>query len=215
MAISLALVVLVWRKGSWTFGSKIFCYVLLSMMLWSLVTFGMRSSPDVHQAVLWDRLVPTFGFALLVLYYHFSLAYTGNKGQRGILFASYLALVIFIALTPTPLVVVRMVLADYGYTPVLGPAGYSLAVGTLLMGAAIYNILRRYRVSSSYEERNRLLYLAIAALFPIAGGLIDGFSNLPPAAIWANLIFCIICSVVILKYHLLDIRVVIRKSLVY
>jgi len=47
------------------------------------------------------------------------------------------------------------------------------------------------------------------------GAGLDGFTNLPPAAIWANLIFSILCSVAILKYHLLDIRLVVRKSLVY
>jgi PAS domain S-box-containing protein len=49
----------------------------------------------------------------------------------------------------------------------------------------------------------------------MAGGILDGLTNLPPASIWGNLIFCIICTIAIVKYHLLDIRVVVRKSLAY
>jgi PAS domain S-box-containing protein len=109
-----------------------------------------------------------------------------------------------------------MLLEDYGYAPIMGTVGLPLVIGAmLLVGGGTYNLLRRYKVSHSYEERNRLLYLVIASLFPLLGGVLDGLSDLPPAAIWGNLIFCIICSIAILKYHLLDIRVVVRKSLVY
>ncbi len=45
--------------------------------------------------------------------------------------------------------------------------------------------------------------------------ILDALTDLPPAFIWGNMIFCILCSVSILRYHLLDIRVVARTSLVY
>jgi len=160
-------------------------------------------------------VIPPAGFAIFVFYYHFSLTYTGNKQQRGFLLASYLVLVISAGLIPTPLIVDRMVLADYGYAPIPGLFAYPLTIGVLLMVAATYSIFKRYRASRSHGERNRLLYLSIAPLFPLVGGLLDGFSDLPPLAIWANLIFCILCSVAILKYHLLDIRIFARKSMVY
>jgi len=47
------------------------------------------------------------------------------------------------------------------------------------------------------------------------GIVLDGFTNLPPAGMWTNLIFCVVCSIAILKYHLLDIRIIVRKGLVY
>ena len=105
---------------------------------------------------------------------------------------------------------------NYGYAPVAGPVFLPLSlVGFIIVGAAAYNLVKRYRASRSHEERNRLLYLLLAMLFPMSGGLLDSFTNLPPVGIWTNLTFCIICSVAILKYHLLDIRIVVRKSLVY
>jgi signal transduction histidine kinase len=105
---------------------------------------------------------------------------------------------------------------DYGYAPVPGvlavPAG---AAGVIVLLAGVRTLLRRYRVTSSHEEKTRLLYLAVAAFFPLAGALLDIATNLPPAGIWASLIFCIICSVALLEYKLLDIPQVARRTLTY
>ncbi|MFC2070586.1 ATP-binding protein, partial [Chloroflexota bacterium] len=43
----------------------------------------------------------------------------------------------------------------------------------------------------------------------------DGFTKLPPISIWCNLIFAILCTVAILRYHLLDIQLFVRKGLAY
>ena len=213
---SLALIGLVWRGTRMSFNSCLFCGFLLSLGLWGLLLFGMRSSPDVHRAVVWDRALPAAFYLTFVLYYHFTLAYTNARGQRRILLASYLFLAVILALTPTDLMVERMRLEHYGYAPVVGPALVPVSIaGVLLMGGGAYNLVRRYKASTSYEERNRLLYLIIAILFPLTGSFLDALSNLPPVGIWSTLVFCVLCSVAILKYHLLDIRVVVRKSLVY
>ncbi|MBN2239603.1 MAG: GAF domain-containing protein [Dehalococcoidales bacterium] len=213
--ITLILLLFACQKGFKEFSNRLFCGILISMMLHCLVTFFMRSSLDVEHAVFWDRFVPPTAWGIFAFYYHFSLVYTGNKKQRGILYAAYLVLLATVALIPTPLIIESMIKMDYGYTPVNGPLIYPLGIASLIMVAAGYNIITRYRISRSYEERNRLLYLFIALLFPMIGGMLDGFTDLPPMAIWANLIFGIICSVVIFRYHLLDIRIAVREGLVY
>ena len=214
--VSLMLVLLVWLKACYKPGRLIFCGLLLSIGLWSLLTFGMRSSDNTYHALLWDRAFAVFAFAAYVLYYHFTLAYTNTRSQRKILAVSYLLLIVIAALAPTSLVVQSVSLAYYGYVATIGPVAYIIVVtGPLLMGGGVYNLLRRRRVSHSYEERNRLIYLVIAAIFPLIGGLLDGFSNLPPMAIWGNLVFSILCTIAILRYHLLDVRIFVRKSMVY
>jgi len=213
---SLILITLVLRGTRRSFSDWLFCGLLLGLGLWGLLLFGMRSSPDLHHALIWDRGLPAAFCLTFVLYYHFTLTYTNASGQRPILLISYLFVVVILALTPTDLMVERMRMEYYGYAPVIGPALVPVSIGgVLLMGGAAYNLVKRYKASSSCEERNRLLYLIIALLFPLTGAFLDAFSNLPPAAIWGNLIFCILCSIAILKYHLLDIRIVARKSLVY
>lgn len=211
--IIIVLMISVWRKSRRDFSSRIFSGLLLSLGLWSLLTFGMRSSPDVHQALIWEKAIIVAGFTVFVFYYHFTLAYTNATVKSGIILAIYSLLAVVAALAFTDLLVEGMRLEAYGYAPITRPLSFPLfAAGPLLIVGGIYNLLKRYKVSLSYEERNRLLYLTIAALFPILGGGLDAFSNLPPLAIWGNLVFCIICSIAILKYHLLDIRVAIRKS---
>jgi PAS domain S-box-containing protein len=216
LIVSLILFSIVLRGTMRSVSKWLFCLLLLDVGLWNFLTFIMRSSPDVHRALVWDRVLPVAGYIIVLLYYHFTLTYTNTKGQRSILIASYIFIAVIASLAPTGLIIKGMRLEDYGYAPITGPFVFFLSIcATSLMVGGGYNLLRRYKASHSYEERNRLIYLVIALLFPFVGGLLDTFSNLPPAAIWGYLIFCILCSVAILRYHLLDIRVVVRKGLVY
>ena len=215
--VIIGLLVFVWQKSRRDFSSKIFCGLLLSFGLWSFLTFGMRFSPDVYHALPWEKALIVAGAPAFVLYYHFTFVYTNVRRKKWIIPAIYSFLVAFgILVSTTDLAIKGMSLEHHGYAPITGPIGFLIfAPLPLLVAGGAYNLLKSYRASSSSEERNRLLYLAIAAVFPILGVGLDGFTNLPPAAIWGNLIFCIICTVAIVKYHLLDIRIVVRKSLVY
>jgi two-component system NtrC family sensor kinase len=216
ITITLGLIIVVSLWSQRNFGTALFCAFLASMLLWNLLIFGMRSSVDIYHALLWDRALSVLAPTTFLLYYHFTLVYTNNKGQGRILLASYLLLVVVAVLAPTDLLIKAMRVEWYGYAPIMGPASYFLfPFGLLLILGGVSNLLRRYRLSHSHEERNRLAYLAIAVVFPIVGGLLDGFTNLPPVGTWGNLAFCVLCTIAIVKYHLLDIRVVVRKSLVY
>jgi K+-sensing histidine kinase KdpD len=194
----------------------VFCSFLMSMMLWSLFIFFMRVSPDTHRALGWERAAVVPVLAAFVFYYHFTLVSTNTRGQRKILLVSYLLLVVFACLAPTNLVIQEMRVEDYGYAPIVAPVSYMwFLIGPLLTIGGAYNLFKRYRISASHEERNRLAYLTIAVVFPLIGAALDGFTNLPPAAIWCNLMFCIICTVAIMRYRLLDITIVIRKGVAY
>ena len=214
---SFVLAAVVWygnRQRS--FSNQLFTGILLTIGVWGLLLFAMRASPDVQRAVLWDRALPVATLATFVLFYHFTLAYTDTRGKRGILLTFYLILATAAAISPTELLVERMRLEGYGYAPVIGPASYPVLMGyVFLTVAGMYNLVRRYKSSRSYEERNRLTYLTIAVLFPLVGIFLDALSNLPPVFIWTNLAFCTICTIAILRYHLLDIRVIARKGLAY
>ncbi len=212
-----ALLILVWQKSRKDFSRLIFSGFLLSLALWSLLTFGMRSSPDIYHALVWEKALVVAAIPSFALYYHFTLAYTNTTIKRWIIPAlySFLAASAIIVAT-TDLGIKGMSLEYYGYAPIMGPLLFLMyAPMPFLIAAGVYNLLKRYRASLLYEERNHLLYLAIVVIFPLLGAGLDAFSDLPPAAIWSNLIFGTICSIVILKYHLLDIRIVVRKSLVY
>ena len=215
-AACLTMAWVVWRDRGGNFSRLMFCLLLLCVSLWSLLVFGMRSASNVDGALAWQRVMVVFYYATYALYYHFTISYTNSRRQRGVLFASYSLVLLAAALAPTNLLVWKVRLESYGYAPVIGPVVPILSVsGIFLMAGGAYNLVRRYQNLVSYEERNRIIYLLIALMFLLSGGFLDAFSNLPPVAIWANLLFCVLCTIAVVKYHLLDIRIVVRKSLVY
>jgi len=176
----------------------------------------MRSSPDTYRALPWDRAVPIAAYSTFLFFYHFSLTYTKTSGQKRILYTAYFLWVVFIILAPTNLFVKEMRLEDYGYAPVIGPlTPFLFIIYVGLMVGAIYTLVKAKKRATSYVEKNRMTYLAIAGLFPIIGGFLDVFSPLPPASMWGYLTFSLLCTIVILKYHLMDIQVIIRRGLVY
>jgi signal transduction histidine kinase len=194
----------------------VFSLLLLSITLWALVIFAMRASPDAEHALLWERAVPAMGFATAVFCYHFSLSLTKIRKRKVLLHTSYLFMGVVAALSPTSLFIQRMDVHSYGYAPIIGPAVIPvLAFAYFLSIMALYNLVKGYQTSRLDEERNRLLYITMAMVFPLVGSAVDLFPTFYPASIFGNIAFCLLTSVAILKYNLLDIRIVARKSLAY
>jgi len=213
--IGLILLFLLLIKGQRRPEHNIFSFIIFTTILWGLLTFLMRASPDVEQALLWDKAIMPIVFTSFVLYYHFSLVLTGTPGRK-ILIACYTILTLAFVFHRTDFFIQSMHVQSYGYAPTLGIGVYMLfPVGYFLVTLAIYNLYRRYRASALYEERNRLFYLIIAMTVPLLGVTLDAFPFVYPAGIFGNIVFCLFASVAILKYHLLDIHVVIRKGLAY
>ncbi|MFC1985347.1 histidine kinase N-terminal 7TM domain-containing protein, partial [Chloroflexota bacterium] len=216
---SLILAAIVFRWGQKDVSSHLFTALLLSLTLWASLLYGMRSSQDLYTALLWERAIPASTFLTFALFYHFSVAYTRitfSSRQRITLLLSYIFFITVIAFSPTDSIIESMRLEDYGYAPNTGLfAKVIFLVYVLLIFGGAYNFIKRYRSTTSYEERNRLIYLVTGTVCVYLGIFLDAFSNLPPLALWTNLVFALVCSIAISRYHLLDIKIVARTSLVY
>jgi signal transduction histidine kinase len=216
LAVSFILIFIVISWGRRSSGSWIFVGLLLSVGIWGFLLFGMRSSPDIENAVIWSKIASIPATGTFVLYYHFTIAYTGARKQKGFLIAAYLFLLTISALSPTGLIIKGMRIEDYGYAPLQGGLSVFVSIFTFpLLGGGVFNLVKAYRSSRIYEERNRILYLLIAIMFPVIGAFLDSATNLPPMLVWGQVIFVMICSISIVLYHLLDIRIFFRKGLAY
>lgn len=210
----LIFVVIYWGQRS--SGRWVFTGILTSILIWSVLIFGMRASPDTEHAIIWAKLSSIPATATFVLYYHFTVVYTRLKKQRAFVISAYLVLIGISILAPTGAIIEGVKIANYGYAPIHGDQSVIVSIISFpLLAGGMYNLVKAYRASRSYEERNRLVYLLIAIMFPVVGSLLDALTNLPPMLVWTQSIFVLICSISIVKFHLLDIRIFFRRSLAY
>ncbi len=180
----------------------------------------MRASPSLEHALFWDRAVmPVFVLAG-VTFLHFSFLRTRRKSRRWFLPSTYLFLFAVIALCPTDLIIKEIGEDAYGYLPIAGPLMYLIPLSFyffVILG--LTNFVKSYRASVSYKERNSYLYVMAGVGCFLLGGIIDLLSvfgmPVPPLALEGNILFALLASIALLKYHLLDIRSVLRKGTTY
>ena len=214
-AVSLLLLLLVLRapnrtRERWTFGG-----LIIANAVWSLLIFGMRASATTDTALIWARIASIPGFTWFTLFYHFTAVLT-NSRRQSTLVISYLVLFVLIVLTQTPLLIQGIRAESYGYAPIPGTLSpFASLITFFWLVAGAYQLVRRYRHSSSPQERLRLIYLMLAILFPVVGAGLDSFTNLPPMLIWGNMGFILLCTVAILRYRLLDMQIIMRASMSY
>lgn len=216
----LVLIAVVLRGHFRSFTHRLFCLFLLGLATWGFVIFGMRASPDVEHAYSWERWLIPLGVSVAVIFYHFSVQYTAVKIKRRLLYFLYLICLLFIPLAMTRLFISGMQIKSYGYAPIYTSVGVLwilLAGGLCIM--ALRNFARAYRTSPYDEEQNRAAYIIIGIAFIVIGGVFDVLPllGLPlyPGLIIGTIVFCLLTTVAIVRYNLLDIRIVLRKSTAY
>ena len=214
--VGLALTGVVFAWAPATRSRSLFLGVLAGLVIWGCAVLGMRLSDDPVTALAWNRWTPVAVYVMFLFFYLFVREYTRTRGESRLVLAFYVVLALSIVAAPLGFLVKDLRVEPYGYAPVTGILAVPLAVtGFVAFCAAIRTLVRRYRVTTSEEERNRLLYLMVAACLSVVGALLDITSNLPPLGIWANVLFCGISAVALLKYRLLDVPRVARRTLTY
>jgi len=219
VAFSLAVLVLFRNYRKTTY--RLFAIYLAGMGLWGLFIFALRVSPDTVYAKAWAQTIAPSGLLTSAVFLHFSLIHTSRaKIKLWIPMVIYSLCLIVTALAISGQLVEEVITDAWGYLPIYTPINqFTALISYTFLIIGITNFVRAYRKSTSFSERNSYIYILAGVLFAMLGGVIDFISTInssvPPIGLIGNIFFGILATVAVLKYHLLDIRIVVRKSFAY
>lgn len=211
------LLVITWRHGIEKRLNQRFIFYLLSMVVWSLGALMMYL--DRFRAPFWNKIM-VMGIVLMpIAFFGFVQAFRGDRGYHRFTQIGIVACLIFLVASAKGYVAEGIHVSEQGLIDFsFGPAIPYIAVYfTLYLGLAVLNLALGMRKTKDYVERNRFTWVFIGLSVLVLGSLtnLDERLGSYPLDITANAINAVILSYTIFRYQLLDIKIVIRKGLLY
>ncbi len=196
---------------------QVFIVYLVLTMLWSFTSFLLHANllPE-HELIIHECLL-VFGFTMSVSLYYFISVFT-NRVQPSLLILSFLFIIAIIVLSFGGYILENSSVVNSFLYYKTSSWFYVLLLGSALFwGFSIYYLIQRYRSNTEPLERNRVLYLLVGIGFIIFFSLslfFDVTSKYPIDHI-GNIANAAIISYAMLRYQLLNIKFVARRSLAY
>jgi signal transduction histidine kinase len=200
--------------------SKFWGFMCLSITIWSFGLGKKFGAPDIQTALFWGRFhyfgavfVPSF-------YFHFILTLT-KKTERKLIYpiaAGYiLSSLLFISNFSNFLVstVIRKMGTYFIIPGILYPIFALFFFGYIAV--AHYILIQSFRTSTGLT-RLQLGYLLASSIVGYSGGFtafMPVFFNSFPYGLYFIPLYTVIATYAVLKYHLMDINIVIKKGTVY
>jgi putative nucleotidyltransferase with HDIG domain len=222
--LDISLAVFVLSKDRYNRVNKSFCLLSVSLAVWNLKHLLIHLAPDQELALIWVRALIPSEFFIPAIFYHFVLAITRDysRSRRTLLVLAYITSFVALGLTLSGFVIQGVEHIYNGYFPIAaGGGGYILYFLFALLGVyGIYLLYRHYRITTNTKEKHRIGYLGLASVF-------GGIAALPNLLLTTQAVriypsghigsagFIILVAYAIVKHRLMDITVVIRKSLIY
>lgn len=199
-----------------------FALLMISIAAWGALNLSEKYFPVALHTLI-GRLIFAFASLIPSFFFVFVLSIDNKQENKHLLLAPVLLGAIFFVFSLTPAVVEYDIFdqsgqfnGQYGWGhPVF--AGYFLSFIIL----TIILLIQKFRIASGiqkYKIGYILLGVIISLLIAIPTNLIlplTGQSNLSDVGPVASIFLTLLTAYAILKYRFLDVRVVIRKSLVY
>ncbi len=196
-----------------------FCF---SMFFWQFGTFMMFGTrvDDTQAAVFWDRFVYIGVVFMPSLMHHFSLIFTDNKKQRGLLIVNYILSFLFLIASRSEYFVNDLYIYSWG-AHTKAKILHTVFLGYFFLGTGLffYNVYRYYRVTKDKIIKIQSIYvfLAFAIVIFIGGSAYlyaYGIDTKFPFAYFAGLIFPVLLFYAVSKHHLLGGKMVLTEVLV-
>ena len=197
---------------------KIFATYIIICLIFAIGTFVTFSYPYPGHIHFWSALLPIGSIATLVAYHHFVCSFT-HTSNRIIVVIGYA----FIAFVMVPLAALGHLpesaqLIDSGLEINYGSFMYLLGItGSILVGLSVFLLVRRLRILRDLTERSRTIYLLAGIVLFTLFCIREAFPPIPkfPISQIGHLLNAMVITYAIIRYNLADIKLVIRKGLVY
>ena len=194
---------------------KIFAFYLLVMSSWSISAF--LTSSGFGNVLTFFRVMTISPIILIVAIFYFVQDLLGYRRKWALYTIVYSIVLILLTLF-------TRVNVQYAFLDQAGNLHYKLGTFFLLIGApgysliliCLYDLIQAYRKTQDAQNRNRIRYLFIGFSITVFASLTN-FTPLGkyPIDIASNGVTALLIAYSILRYQLLDIRIVIRLGLLY
>jgi len=196
---------------------RIFVVYVVISMCWSLSTF-LLFMDALGLIRLWASLLALSGVSVIVAYYHFVSVFVNRTNDIAVKLGY--AAVVFILVPLAALgylpksVSVANGMLDIRYGNLLF---LMIAIGFVFSLLSVFVMVRKYRSLTDPLSRNRIAYLLGGLGLFMAFSIRDSIPPLSPYPIEqiGHLGNALVISYTIMRYRLLDMRLLIRKGLVY
>jgi hypothetical protein len=197
----------------------LFFAFLAGMMFWQLTSLLASLAETERRALFWYNLLVAGSGLFNVLFFPFTRAFLGITRQRRLTVAAYVVGAVLAASGVLGLQFRNVVIGRGGYyvpvfdSPVLYVMG---AVAYFFWGYGVANLIGGLRRERSPFERNRIKYVLLGASIIMVGAA-SNFTLLRdyPIDIACNLVSALVIAYAVVRHRLLDIRVVLVRSLFY
>jgi len=207
-----------WQKN-WTKTNILFLIICIFGSFLNIDILFAFNSQSAEKALLVSRIDHVFLVFAGPVFIQFFHAYLKITGRKWLVYLVYTYSIFLVCLVPTPLYIESMQKHFFGFFASGGRLYLLFGIGGLIISTYIlfilYNAIRHEKNSAI---KNRLKYvLAGFGIIGITNGLdvlpILGYSVYPPGNM--SFILLIIFAVGLIKHDLLDMGLLIKKSLLY
>ncbi|UCG93789.1 MAG: hypothetical protein JSW13_04885, partial [Candidatus Aerophobus sp.] len=219
--VNMSMAIFVYLKNRKVARNKLFSLLCVIIGTWCLYPAIMASNLDLHSILFLTRIIYLFAIFCPTVYLHFVLEILSEvRRKKFILFLIYIFSIVFAFLGFSDFFIAGIISSDiYKHTIVPGSL-YVVFVGIFAVMSVygFYMLLDKYRMWSGFKK-NQCKYLFISFLLAYIGGVMHflsvyGIEEKFPHDILL-IVFTSITAYSIVKYRLMDIRIVFRMVITY
>ncbi|MFC1703563.1 ATP-binding protein [Candidatus Omnitrophota bacterium] len=206
---------------------RIWIFFNLAVFVWGLGAFLMATADNKEIAKLYWKFAITGATFIPILFYHTASIFCEIYKRKVIILAYFQGIIycfLFFSLFSERFIGIDYLFNSF-YYPVWVQKIDGILFGMLYVSIWLFFVifghfeLFKLHKKTFLQKRNQILYFFIGMIIGFSGGSLNFLTafktNFYPYGNFLIPIYCLIVSYAILRHHLMDINIAIKKSLVY